>query len=124
MANQIDDWAWKYRPLIIVAPDDANEDLADQRDILSRLEPQLRDRDMVVIEVIGKRVVTVLGPDTKIGASALKEHIRTDGNGFELVLLGKDTGVKLRSDKPVRADRLFSLIDSMPMRRREMMRDS
>jgi hypothetical protein len=34
--------------------------------------------------------------------------------------IGKDGGVKLRSAEPVAAGDFFALIDTMPMRRREM----
>ena len=42
------------------------------------------------------------------------------GAGSQVLLIGKDGGVKLRSTEPVSTDELFALIDSMPMRRREM----
>ncbi len=39
--------------------------------------------------------------------------------GFQLLLLGKDGGVKLRSSN-VSLEDIFSLIDTMPMIRKEM----
>jgi len=39
---------------------------------------------------------------------------------FQLLLIGKDGGVKLRSEQPVPTQDIFGLIDSMPMRRQEM----
>lgn len=41
---------------------------------------------------------------------------------FTLLLIGKDGGEKLRSVKPVKTELIFGLIDSMPMRQREMRR--
>ena len=41
-------------------------------------------------------------------------------SGERILLVGKDGGVKLRSEEPVSIQRIFDLIDSMPMRRREM----
>jgi len=40
--------------------------------------------------------------------------------GFQLVLIGKDGGEKLTSDKPETLQQLYGLIDSMPMRRYEI----
>ena len=40
--------------------------------------------------------------------------------GFRFILIGKDGGIKLSSDKPVTLEQLFALIDSMPMRRYEV----
>ena len=42
--------------------------------------------------------------------------------GFQLLLLGKDGGVKLRSSN-VSLEDIFSLIDTMPMIRKEMRDD-
>jgi len=39
---------------------------------------------------------------------------------FQVLLIGKDGGVKLRSSGPVSMKDLFGLIDSMPMRQQEM----
>ena len=38
---------------------------------------------------------------------------------FAAVLVGRDGGEKFRSSEPVPAEKLFGLIDAMPMRRRE-----
>jgi hypothetical protein len=43
-------------------------------------------------------------------------------NDFIFILIGKDGTFKLRAEKPVSSDGLFSLIDSMPMRKEEMRR--
>ena len=43
-------------------------------------------------------------------------------NDFVFILIGKDGTVKLRVEKPVSSDGLFSLIGSMPMRKEEMRR--
>lgn len=37
--------------------------------------------------------------------------------GFEVLLVGKDGAVKLRSRKPITLEALFAEIDAMPMRR-------
>jgi hypothetical protein len=37
-----------------------------------------------------------------------------------VLLIGKDGGVKLRAEEPLPAAEFFALIDTMPMRRREM----
>ena len=41
---------------------------------------------------------------------------------FELLLVGRDGGVKLRRDAPVAASEITALIDTMPMRQAEMRR--
>ncbi len=62
---------------------------------------------------MAEREVVILtdGP----GADALR-----DGQGFQVLLIGKDGGIKMRSATPVAAEDILSLIDSMPMRQQEM----
>lgn len=122
MANPAENWAWQYRPLIVVAPDRSDQKLADQRRQLASLEGELRDRDMAVVEIVDKQVTVAMGPDREISGEALMAELGISGDRFEVMLLGKDTGVKLHSELPVAAADLFALIDSMPMRQREMAR--
>ncbi|MDP5121512.1 MAG: DUF4174 domain-containing protein [Spirosomaceae bacterium] len=42
--------------------------------------------------------------------------------GFEIILIGKDGGVKKRKTSLMQTDELFGIIDSMPMRQSEMRR--
>lgn len=75
---------------------------------------------MVVIEVVGNRVRTVIGDECRATATELRAGFRVRAEEFCVVLVGKDGGVKLREAAPVEADRVFALVDSMPMRQREM----
>ena len=70
-----------------------------------------RDRDMVLIELFG--------PDSS-GHSALRSKLNLEEGLFTALLIGKDGGEKLRSQKPVPMAEIFALIDSMPMRKQEM----
>ncbi|MEM9104813.1 MAG: DUF4174 domain-containing protein [Pseudomonadota bacterium] len=120
MAGSIDLWAWQYRPLIVVAPDAEDPRLLEQRTQLSGLQDQLRDRDMAVVELVGGQARTIAGPAVEIDVARLVERLGLSVDRFEVLLVGKDTGIKLRSSEPVIATDLFGLIDGMPMRRREM----
>jgi len=77
------------------------EDVARQVALLEDRGADLAERDVVVLTD---------GP----GVAALR-----DGPGFRVLLIGKDGGVKLDRRAPVAVDEILSLIDSMPMRRRE-----
>ena len=52
----------------------------------------------------------------------MSQQFAVTSSGFQLLLLGKDGGVKLRSST-VSLEDIFSLIDTMPMRRSEMRDD-
>lgn len=101
---------WTARVLVVLAPDEADGALAEQRRILTDARAGTRDRDLVVVEGIGRGSV----------AEALRRQLGIEPGVFRAVLVGKDGGAKLASDRPIAARDLFAEIDSMPMRRDEM----
>ena len=98
------------------ASDDAMRD--EQLRLLGEASAGLRERDMVVVEDVGG-VVTIDGV-AQPEPIPLREAYDAPPSGFQLLLIGKDGGVKLRSAELVATGELFALIDTMPMRRREM----
>lgn len=52
-------------------------------------------------------------------ANNLRKRYRVDDKEFLIILIGKDGSEKLRSDTVVSPDKLYALIDAMPMRREE-----
>lgn len=94
------------RPLYVFSPSANDTRLARQQEINRAAASGFRDRDMTVTVV------------TKPGA--LRRRFGVGTGQFRVILVGKDGGVKLSSDAPVPAATLFSLIDSMPMRRDEI----
>ena len=52
----------------------------------------------------------------------MSQKFSVSGEEFQLLLIGKDGGVKKRTST-VSLEEVFSLIDTMPMRRREMRDD-
>ena len=120
VAGVEDAWAWKHRVLVVFAPDESNRDLELQRQNLTRDTSGLADRHMSVVEVVDGRATPVFGPDLKLTGADLSAYARKTGDAFEVMLFGKDTGLKLRSAEPVSINGLFALIDTMPMRRQEM----
>jgi hypothetical protein len=54
------------------------------------------------------------------GTENLRRRFGVNKGTFTVVLVGKDGGVKLERSGPVSLSVIFALIDSMPMRHREM----
>ena len=90
---------WQARPVVVLGPE---AQVARQIADLQGHAEQLAEREVVILTD---------GP----GADALR-----DGQGFQVLLIGKDGGIKMRSARPVAAEDILSLIDSMPMRQQEM----
>ena len=99
-----------HRLIVVVSgPDDRRA--AVQRAALDRDASALRERDVLVQS---------LTPET---ARRERRELGVEpGATFEVLLVGKDGGVKLRRDQPVVVSELTALIDTMPMRRAEMLR--
>ena len=121
-AHPLRQYMWNFRPLVIFAPSSNNDDFVRQRMIVNRGLAGFQERNIVVVEVIGANVNSRLGPQSGATANALRTYYSVDGRQFRSILVGKDGGRKLRSGQAIRAQRLFGVIDSMPMRRIEMRR--
>ncbi len=113
--GDLSQYQWKNRVLVLFG-DKADPDVARQIDLLKRQEADLADRDMVVLHVTKDRIVPVYGHAPDAAADELRSELKAT-EGFELVLIGKDGGVKLRSREPATSAEVFDLIDRMPMRR-------
>jgi hypothetical protein len=106
-------WRWKSRVLLIFAPDDGNPRLAAQREHLAAATAKSAERDLVVIEIVGGHA------NQAVDGAALRARFRVAAEAFAVVLIGKDSGEKLRRAEPISSASLFGVIDAMPMRRHE-----
>ena len=95
------------RPVVVLSDSRDDPRVAKQIAALDRTKPELDDRNITVLRDSepGSRLRTSLG---------VKRH------GFAVVLVGKDGGVKKVWRDPVNPREIFTIIDQMPMRRREM----
>lgn len=119
-ANTLRAYVWENRPLLVFAPSDGHTALKQQRAIVAAQSGGFKDRDMVVIEIVADRVRSRFGRRPMVSAHGLRSRYDINKDAFSVVLVGKDGGQKLKRSKPVSALALFGLIDSMPMRQREM----
>lgn len=118
------DLAWSKRVILVFDDSESSERtlgslsaLADQRAC------EIKDRDLAIYFVSGQRVQP-MNPDAPLLAEADAKTLRdrygtATQAGLQLVLIGKDTGVKERSDDLAALESFFDLIDTMPMRRSE-----
>jgi hypothetical protein len=108
----------KSRVLVVSARSTNDPALVRQNEWLQAAEPGLRDRDVVVVRIVGSAVD---GPgDLKLDARRLREALGLDVAKFGVALVGKDGSEALRQSEPITMPSLFGAIDAMPMRRQEM----
>lgn len=103
--------------VVILFGQAGDQKIAKQVEILKNQESNLAERAVVVMTVIGDEVRPVYGDATGVDARKLRQQADIRDNTFQAVVIGKDGGVKLRSSNVLTDDKLFGLIDSMPMRK-------
>lgn len=117
----LDQFKWKNRIILLASSSASDQELVQQLGILSGKDDALSDRDLIIIQLLLKSPSSIEGETLgQESAKKIRSRFQIPREGFEILLIGKDGTVKLRSDKPVSSDYLFALIDSMPMRKREM----
>lgn len=103
----LDDFQWIARPLVVFAHSPRDPEFQTQLELLRRDLRNLAERDVILI--------TDSDPDA---ASEVRTKLRP--RGFQLTLIGKDGGVKLRKPAPWSVREISRSIDKMPMRQQEI----
>ena len=101
--------AQNFREIILFTYSDEDSTLKKQIDILKSDPKGLAERDLKIF-------VKIWGKDKL----ASHQKFKIPKNQFAFVLIGKDGGEKYRSLNVVTQQKLYSIIDAMPMRIYEM----
>ena len=122
-ARLMSDLTWEKRVLLVFTPDEQNAGFQRQQTILQEIEGGLDERDMTVIRAFSDDRVVLDEQSHARSSASFYQHFAVNSNEFRVILVGKDGTIKLDHDSAVSGADLFALIDSMPMRRVEMMQD-
>jgi len=113
-------YRWEKRLILLFAPSPENQAYREQVTVLEGSSGGLLERDLLIAHLFetgsSQLAEEVLSEDE---AAALRSEYEVDGE-FTFILIGKDGTVKRRSQEVVQVDDLFTQIDRMPMRQREM----
>jgi hypothetical protein len=114
-------YRWQNRLLLFFAP--SRQDAAYQQQLahFRGEEGELNERDLVSVHLFDREPGQV--GDAAIDSeqtTALYRAFDIAPEQFTLLLVGKDGTVKARYTEPTEPSGIYALIDSMPMRRREM----
>jgi len=117
----LDSLRWKNRVLVILSPTESDLSFQLQKQELASSSEGVLERDLMILEILEYGESRV-GNQILSGKSVqdIRKRLGVHTGPFQVLLIGKDGGVKLRSSEPVSMKDLFGLIDSMPMRRQEM----
>ena len=119
-ADDLSRYRWRHRLLLIFSPSAQTPDFQQLANQLKQQREGVADRDLLVFSImsdgqsrVGENVLS------KQEAENLRRRFQVTNEEFRVVLIGKDGTVKL-SEPAVKLSEVFALIDSMPMRQREM----
>jgi hypothetical protein len=123
-AGAIPAYQWKKRALVVFAPSASDARLTRTKAMIGGNRTALLDRDLTVVYVVGGELSHDLGPPPGMNAAAVRTLYRASEGAFRVLLIGKDSGIKLDSSQPIAFADLAAEIDRMPMRRDEMRKRS
>lgn len=120
-AQNLSSHKWNDRLVIMMAKNPSNEILQKQISEFKKSIGGLEERRIVVyLSLPDKYQKGLFNEDNWEKSTAIYQKLKESNSEFEILLIGLDGGIKLRKDKLLQADELFSVIDQMPMRRAEM----
>ncbi len=111
---------WKNRVLILLTKDAENTEYGNQLTEFNGELINFNERKLVVYHVTPTSYKVGLNTTTKPISSMLYTKYKKTKSDFEVILIGLDGGIKLRQDSILTKQKLYTLIDSMPMRKNEL----
>ena len=110
---------WNNRILILKVDRKNSEILKDQLDILAHQNDELKERKLIIYKVTEDEYSKNFNENWIPKNDNFIED-KNQSKTFEVILVGLDGGIKFRQDTIISNKKLFSIIDGMSMRIREI----
>ena len=116
---------WKHRIVIIKASEIDSNTSQKQLQEFRNSTRELIDRKIVMYKITGDKFQYIDYSNSKLNHSGkisetLTKRVLNKNIKFEVLLIGLDGGIKLQQKKVLIKEKLFEIIDSMPMRQAEL----
>ena len=119
LGQNMDKHQWKNRVLLVYTDDINSEDFKNQTLILEEHEKELLERKLIVYRFSKDIYNFNFEKKWKTSNSLYKKYVN-NLKSFKVLLIGLDGGIKLTQNSVLKSDKLFTIIDGMPMRKREL----
>lgn len=114
-------YQWQNRVLLVFAPSANSPAYQRQMQLFQSQQAGFKERDLLLVELLTEG--TSRAGEQPIGEAdveRVRSRFKIAPQEFRVILVGKDGTAKRRDSNPVKPEVIFSEIDAMPMRRREM----
>ena len=118
--QDLSDHEWKNRIVLILADQPENEKLGRQLKLFKNEKNGMEERKLIVYSITPEQYKTGWKKGKWKKSEKLYSQYKKEDAPFEVILLGLDGRVKLRQTEILSTNKLFSVIDAMPMRRNEL----
>lgn len=121
--QNLSEHTWENRLVLVLADSETNTTYQAQLEELKSLPAAMTERKLLVYQITPKVYQKGVESTEKwtMGDLLYKTYKATNSD-FEIILIGLDGSIKLRETELVSTEKLFALIDSMPMRSNELRR--
>ncbi len=113
---------WENRVILIISDNKNTSEFQNQVQVLKDKSSELIDRKLVIYQIIEKSY-SFNFDENWILSSKLYSKFNAKKNPFKIILTGLDGGIKLSQTEILSAKKLFAIIDGMPMRKRELIKN-
>ena len=116
---------WIHRILIVKSSDLKSNKYQEQIKEFKNSFQELIDRKIILYNIVGDDFVLIDYKNNESNDSGkiskkLNHKILNEKEDFEIILIGLDGGIKLQQTEILTKEALFNIIDSMPMRKNEL----
>ena len=120
-AQHLEGFKWNQRVLLVISEDHTSELLQEQLDELQQQSEGMKERKLVVC-ILHPDKYGILNDDAILWVdyAELYNMYNPDNIAFKTELIGLDGGTKLQTTELLTTEKLFAIIDGMPMRQREL----
>ena len=114
-------YQWESRLLVLFSPSEDDPVYQSFKEQLQGRTQEVHDRDLLTFHVFETGESRIAHLQLNEGQVLfLRKKFSIMPGQRVVILIGKDGGVKFRGALPVELSDIFSIIDAMPMRQREM----
>ena len=115
------DYRWKNRLILLFAETMKSSEYKEQLQLLKDQLDGLEERDLMVFSFFANKSGDANGNSLlRQDVEKIRKEYNVKSSDQLLILIGKDGGEKLRAPLPTEINKVYGLIDRMPMRRQEM----